>query len=94
MCQCYKESRIEAYCREQVKAHGGLMLKWVSPGTIGVPDNVVLWPGGEVHFVEFKAAGKKLTPMQARMLEKLRELGQQVFVIYDRTVVDEYVRFR
>ena len=94
MCQCYKESRIEKYAREQIKARGGLMLKWVSPGTIGVPDDVVLWPGGKVHFIEFKAPGQKPTPKQAMLLERFRGLGQQVFVIDSIPVVDEYLSER
>lgn len=40
------EKAVEAYLRKCVKAAGGLALKLVSPGQTGVPDRLILMPGG------------------------------------------------
>ena len=42
------ESQLERKLRDEVKAKGGLALKFVSPGTVGVPDRIVLAPDGRV----------------------------------------------
>ena len=48
------EREIERKAGERVKAAGGLWLKWVSPGMAGVPDRILIAPGGRVVFVELK----------------------------------------
>ena len=75
------ERDIERGFRNNIKAKGGLALKFVSPGTSGVPDRVVLLPGGKISFVELKAPGKKLSPKQVKMAKRLEELGHIVWVI-------------
>ena len=55
--------------------------KFVSPGWDGVPDRIVLLPGGKMGFVELKAPGQKLRPLQRRRREQLERLGFRVFVI-------------
>lgn len=39
-----RESKIEKYLRAEIAKLGGWMEKHTSPGTRGVPDNIVLWP--------------------------------------------------
>lgn len=48
------ERELEARFTRRVKSAGGLALKWVCPGNAGVPDRIVLLPGGRVVFVEMK----------------------------------------
>ena len=48
------EKEIEGKLRKAVKVRGGACLKWVCPGWSGVPDRIVLLPGGRVLFVETK----------------------------------------
>ena len=43
-----------------VKEAGGLAMKFVSPGRVGVPDRIVLLPGGRAVFAEIKRPGGKL----------------------------------
>lgn len=45
---------------------GGLAPKFTSPGFDGVPDRLILLPGGKVAFIELKAPGKTLRPLQVR----------------------------
>lgn len=84
-----RERDIEAYLREQVKAVGGWAPKWVSPGNNGVPDRIVIFPGGRIVFVELKAPGKKPQPLQLAQHRHLRELGCGVRVIDSREGVNE-----
>lgn len=83
-----KEKEIESYLRNRTKAEGGKAYKWVSPGNTGVPDRIVLLPGGKIIFVELKAPGKKPTPIQLRVHEQLRHLGFDVRVIDSKSGVD------
>ena len=70
------EKEIERALREKVESYGGHCLKWVCPGWAGVPDRVILLPGGHVMFVELKrdpsASGSSMQIWWAR---KLRDLG-------------------
>ena len=61
------EKLIERKLREGVKALGGLALKFSSPYHRGVPDRIVLMPGGRMYFVELKTTGKKPTLLQQKL---------------------------
>lgn len=70
------EKEIEEKLRVMVTRHGGLCLKWVCPGWAGVPDRIILLPGGVVMFVELKRPkGSKASPMQVWWARRLRGLG-------------------
>ena len=75
------ERAIEQRLVEAVRKAGGLCPKFVSPGWDGVPNRIVLLPGGKLGFVELKAPGQKLRPLQRRRREQLERLGFRVFVI-------------
>ena len=79
-----RESYVERKLTTEAKKRGGLAVKFVSPGFDGVPDRLVLFPGGKVAFVELKAPGKKMRPLQVRRAGQLRMLGFRVYCI-DRT---------
>ena len=82
------EKQIEQRLVSRAKAAGGLALKWTSPGYAGVPDRIVLMPGGVIRFVELKAPGKKPSPLQVRVMERLSALGFDVRVIDSMEAVD------
>ena len=75
------EKTLERKLVESVKAMEGLCPKFVSPGFDGMPDRLVLLPGGKLAFVEVKAAGCKPRPLQESRHGMLRRLGFQVFVL-------------
>lgn len=60
------ERVIESRLRQEAKKRGGMALKFVSPGMNGVPDRIVLLPGGKVAFVELKAPGKMPRALQEK----------------------------
>lgn len=76
-----REKVIEQKLAAAVKKAGGVALKLVSPGFDGIPDRLVLLPGGSIAFVEVKAPGKKPRPLQLARHRLLRKLGFQVYVI-------------
>lgn len=70
-----KERDIEVLLREGVKQLGGKAYKWVSPGNAGVPDRIVILPGGKVIFVELKQENGRLTRLQKVQQETLHRMG-------------------
>ena len=78
-----REKIIEAKLVDAVKRRGGLAPKLTSPGFDGMPDRIILMPGGHLAFVEVKAPGKKPRPLQAARHRLLRELGFKVYVLDD-----------
>ena len=75
------EKQIEQKLVKAVKAKGGLAPKFVSPGFDGVPDRIVLLPRGRIAFVELKAKGRKMRPLQVRRKRQLESLGFLVYCI-------------
>lgn len=71
-----RERTVEA-ARKAVEDEGGLCLKWVCPGHTGVPDRMILFPGGVIAFVELKRPGAKVKAggLQEWWREKLAGLG-------------------
>ena len=83
------EKKIEDKLKREVKLRGGLCLKFTSPGTVGVPDRIVLFSGGKLLFVEVKAPGKKLRPIQVKRKKELEGLGFKVLVIDSYKGIEE-----
>jgi hypothetical protein len=77
------EKDIEKALGRMVGRLGGLCLKWVCPGWAGVPDRIILLPGGQILFVELKRPkGGQLAPMQIWWSRKLLDLGFHHTVIW------------
>lgn len=76
-----RENAIERQLAMAVKKMGGMAVKFVSPGLDGVPDRIVLLPDKKMAFVELKAPGKKLRPLQQKRRRQLEALGFPVYMI-------------
>ena len=76
-----REKTIEEHLTHTVRLMGGLAPKFVSPGLDGVPDRLVLLPKGHIAFIEVKAPGKGLCPLQVRRKRQLEALGFSVYCI-------------
>ena len=86
-----REQEIEQKLRQAVKEMGGRAYKFVSPGNVGVPDRIVIMPGGRIYFVELKTANGRLTPIQQSQLVYLKNLGQDVRVLYGLSDVESFI---
>ena len=64
-----------------VRNAGGIAYKLTSQTANGLPDRLVLFPVGKTIFVELKAPGKMLRPLQRKRRYQLMKLGFPVLCI-------------
>lgn len=76
-----RESTIEARLVREVRKLGGLCYKFTSPGSPGVPDRIIILPGGRVIFVELKTEIGRLAKVQKWQIEELRKRGAEIRVL-------------
>ncbi len=76
-----KESQIERRLVEGVKRLGGMCLKFVSPGTLGVPDRIIITAKGRVIFVELKTETGRLTKTQRYVIGEMQKRGADARVV-------------
>lgn len=89
-----REKEIEKWLVTGVKNLGGKAYKWVSPGNNGVPDRIVILPGRAPVFVELKTESGRLTALQEVQISRLRDLGQDVRVLYGWEQVKDFLEER
>ena len=77
------EKELEAQLVTAINRRGGWCPKWTSPGTAGVPDRIVLLPGGRILFVEMKRPkGSRVGALQEYWRDVLTRLGFENRIIY------------
>lgn len=86
-----KKRAIERYLANKVKQLGGKSFKFVSPGNAGVPDRIVIIPGGHIFFIELKAPGKKPRKLQVVIMNQLKKLGCNVLTIDSKEQVNRFI---
>ncbi|MGG1601117.1 VRR-NUC domain-containing protein [Paenibacillus naphthalenovorans] len=86
-----RESMLERRLVREVERIGGLAPKWVSPGNRGVPDRIVILPGGRTVYVEMKAPGKPLEPLQAKWARTIRKMGHRHYKIDTEEDIDRFI---
>lgn len=89
-----REREIESYFVKRVKQRSWSAMKFVSPSMTGVPDRLILRPGGHAEFVELKAPGEKPTPRQLRVHAQLRGLGFKVSVLDSFAAIEGWLSER
>lgn len=85
-----RERDIEWCLRQGIESRGGVAIKLKSTAR-GMPDRLVLMPGGRVVFVELKTAAGRLSWPQERTIAALRMLGADVFVLRSLDHVVEFL---
>lgn len=88
-----KESVIEAKMVRMVRERGGLCYKFISPSNPGVPDRIVITPGGRTIYVELKTEIGRLANIQKWQIDEMRKRGADVRTLKGweavRTFVEE-----
>lgn len=87
-----KESKVEKHFKKEWKAIGGLSRKWVSPGVIGVADQLAFHQYPIFYLVELKAPGKVPRESQLREAARVEELGYTYVVLDTIPKVDRFIR--
>lgn len=85
------ESEIESWIDKQIRKTKGLFFKFVSPGNDGVPDRIVILPGGRIIFVELKTDKGRLSPVQKHQISRLLNLGCDCRVIKGQKEAEEFI---
>lgn len=85
-----RESEIEKYFVWTVQRMGGTAYKFTSPAHRGVSDRIACLPVGGVWFVELKAPGGRLSPLQKLFAARMKELGQNYTILWSKTEIDEW----
>lgn len=84
-----RESSIEKALIRTVRLRGGIAFKFVSPGVTGVPDRLVLLPNGKISFIELKAPGKLMRPLQIKRKRQLEALGFLVYCVDSTAMIGD-----
>ena len=84
------EAQLEGVFRRAVRAAGGLAVKLV-PTVAGLPDRLVIMPGGRLYLVELKTETGRLAPVQVEWHKRIALLGVQVRVLYGADQVRAWV---
>lgn len=85
-----RETAVERRLTKAVKEAGGISIK-IMPVVAGVPDRLVLLPGGKIRLVETKAPGGRLRPVQRVFADRAAKLGIPVTVLSTPDEVTEWM---
>jgi hypothetical protein len=84
------EKTIQLKVLQYCKSSGIICFKVDSTSSRGLPDLTVVTPDGRVYFVELKTATGKLSKLQERFHNQLRENNANVAVIRS---LDEFIAY-
>lgn len=75
------EKTLEKRLVREIEKRGGLALKQTSQYHRGIPDRLILLPGGRVLWAEIKTTGKRPTRLQKIAMGQLVGMGFWCFII-------------
>jgi hypothetical protein len=85
------EKLIEKKLKKAVEKSGGLAIKIASAWFTGMPDRLILMPGGKAFWVETKSTGKTMRGRQKIVRKQLEALGFEVSMIDDETSLANFL---
>lgn len=89
MRELIREREVEDYLRRRVEDRGGICDKFIPDNKPGMPDRIVMLPGGVLVWVETKRPkGGRLSELQKLRHRQLRALGQRVEVAWTKEQAD------
>lgn len=87
-----RESEVERHLVWHVTRMGGAAYKFKSVNHRGVADRIVCLPGGQTWFIELKAKGGRLAPLQKVFAQDMERLGQRYACLWTKEQVDGWVK--
>lgn len=85
-----RETQLEHRFATEVERAGGRSFKLVS-SVAGIPDRMVLAPGGKIFLVELKTPSGRVAPIQEVWHRRAAELGTKVHVLFGSSDVTDWV---
>lgn len=86
------EANLEGFFRKRVRLVGGYTIK-LAPTERGIPDRMVMFPGGRMFLVELKQPNEDPSPIQQVWHTRMREsYGIQVWVLRGEQDVIRWLR--
>jgi len=86
-----REASLERKLLLAVKKAGGLCIKLPAAWYRGIPDRMILLPGGRIFFVELKVLKGRTTPHQEKYIFILTKLGFKSDIIKGPTQLQEFI---
>lgn len=86
-----REKTIEEYLTWAVERVGGVTFKFRSPSQRGVADRIVCLPNGDTWFIELKADGGRLSPLQKVFASVMAQTKQKYKVLWSTEQVDAFI---
>ena len=86
-----RERDVESFLSEHVRRLGGLSYK-LAPTTAGLPDRLLVLPGGRILLVEVKRPGETLRGVQKVIQQRLAARGVTVLVIDSKDDVKRLIK--
>lgn len=84
--------RLQDYLKRLVQGSGGQYRKVRWEGRNGCPDCFIWWDWPSIAFVEIKAAGDRVSKVQDREIERMKNYGMPVYVARTNEDIDEIVK--
>jgi hypothetical protein len=85
------ESALEAHFTKAVRAKLGGRTSKLAPTEKGIPDRMVMLPGGRIILVELKTNIGRLSEAQKLWHYRAAELGTNVVVLAGRAEIDAWI---
>lgn len=83
-----RESSVEKYLVRRCEDRGWRCLKFDPKFCRGMPDRMIVLPGGRVAWAELKTDGGELSASQKYRMAWLRNQGHDVHVVWNKEQVD------
>ena len=87
-----RETSVERRLMKKVKEAGGICVKMM-PIVAGLPDRLVLLPGGRIFLVETKAPKGEVRPAQSVWHERAATVGTEIYILWTSVQVDAWVEW-
>jgi hypothetical protein len=84
------EAQLERLFTQLVTAAGGIPVK-LAPTHVGLPDRLVIWPGGRIALAELKTETGRLSPAQTVWHDRAADLGCEVAVLHGEDEIRQWV---